>query len=504
MRRPRIVVIGGSYRALCVLEHLLDRGERVVAFIGQEGDAERDFCSEILEVCNRGSVPARSARKLGEEIVRWLDDRIRPDLAITVGMSTQIPLSIGGNCRLGLLEIIDCFLSKSVEGVVLRQRGQVVEQTSVPEDGDEEEATDRYLRMVDAILETLDRYLNRLAPTGSPMEVTVPFRAPVELSSVETAHERAAPGPETTALETELAAYVGAHHALAICSVGTAYDLLWEALELAPEQEVICPAVVSVASVASIRRRGARPVFVDVEPGRLTLDPDRLDAVRSPGTRAVVIGHPFGQPAALDRLYAWAEAAGVEVLEDAGGSLGARFAEGRLGGHPCTCIFRAAVAASAAPALVTLSPALAERLGAAAARHRLGDGPAAATRRWLAGLEHELAQRRRNASEYSANLVRYDAFEVPPTPLDALPVYSSYLLRVTRHSRTGPEDLCKLLAESGIETRSLRLPLRERDLATLPVADSAAVSGIFLPVGSHVDDLQREHVLDTLYSYGIG
>ena len=40
---PRILLIGGTYRALCVLEHLLERGERVVAFLGQEREEERDF-----------------------------------------------------------------------------------------------------------------------------------------------------------------------------------------------------------------------------------------------------------------------------------------------------------------------------------------------------------------------------------------------------------------------------------------------------------------------------
>ena len=76
MRRngPRILLIGGTYRALCVLEQPLERGEHVAAFLGQEREGERDFCSELLEVCDRASIPARSGRKLGEETVRWLDE----------------------------------------------------------------------------------------------------------------------------------------------------------------------------------------------------------------------------------------------------------------------------------------------------------------------------------------------------------------------------------------------------------------------------------------------
>src|SRR5215510_15181980 len=108
---PRILVIGGTYRAVSVLERLLERGERVVAFIGLEGGGERDFCPEILELCDRAGVPARSGHKLGEEVVRWLEDRIRPDLAIALGVSAEVPLSIGGNCRLGLVELSDSFTS---------------------------------------------------------------------------------------------------------------------------------------------------------------------------------------------------------------------------------------------------------------------------------------------------------------------------------------------------------------------------------------------------------
>ena len=119
---PRILLIGGTYRALCVLERLLERGERVAAFLGQEREGERDFCSEILEVCDRASVPARSGRKLGEETVRWLEDRIRPELAIAVGLSNAVPLVVGGNCRLGLVEVVDRFQSESCPGVASSAR----------------------------------------------------------------------------------------------------------------------------------------------------------------------------------------------------------------------------------------------------------------------------------------------------------------------------------------------------------------------------------------------
>ncbi len=65
---PRIALIGSSHRALCVLERLLERGDHIVAFVGQQGGGERDFCEEILAICERAGVPSRITRKLGDVV----------------------------------------------------------------------------------------------------------------------------------------------------------------------------------------------------------------------------------------------------------------------------------------------------------------------------------------------------------------------------------------------------------------------------------------------------
>ena len=502
--RPRIALIGGTYRALCVLERLLERGDHVVAFIGQEGESERDFCPEILEVCDRASVPARSARKLGEEIVRWLEDRIRPDLAIVVGVNTEVPLAIGGNSRLGLLEVVDFFQSDSCPGVVLQQRGQVISCRELERPDELDEVGDVYLRMVDELVAALEEYLDQLVVSRSVPEVAIPF-SPTPLGSEALADVVARPnsGSETVELERELDTYLDADHVFALSSSAQAFTLLARSLELGEGNEVLCPGIVSDSVLEGIRSTGARPVFVDVEPGRLTIDPKRVEMALSPRTRAIVIGHAFGQSAALDQLYGIAERAGLEVVEAAGASLGARFGESRLGRSPCTCVFRMPLGAAHA-ALVTVPHALAPRFAELADEHRLGDGAASAARRLLETWDDRVAMRRENASAYSAALVRYDAFDIPPTPEDALPVYAGYVLRLTRFSRTLADDMYKLLSESGVETRRLSIPLSERELARLPVAEAAASSGLLLPVEMPLTEAQRDHILDSLFSYAIG
>jgi UDP-2-acetamido-2-deoxy-ribo-hexuluronate aminotransferase len=501
---PRILLLGGTYRALCVLERLLERGERVVAFIGQEGGGERDFCPEILEICDRASVPARSGRKLGEEMVRWLEDRIRPELSIAVGMSTEIPLAIGGNSRLGLLEVIDHFQSKHCPGVVVRQRGQDIITRALPA-AEASEDGEAYLELIEATLSALDEYLDRLSAPSLERRTEVSFGPkPLDMAALDRIAAAPDPGPETERLEAELAAYVGAESAVALRDASDAFAALASALEIGEGDEVICPGVVSRAALEGLRRTGARIELVDVEARRLTLDPLAAEEAISERTRALVLCHAFGQPAALDALYALAERRGLEVIEDGASALGARFGESRLGRTPCACSFRVALGPGSHAALLTLPTPLADKVRCTASELRLGNGAAGELRRRLESWEELLSARRETAAHYSSELVRYDAFEVPPTPEGALPAYSQYALRLTRYSRTSADDLHKLLSESGIETRRIGVPIGDRELVRLPQTDRMRVGGLLLPVEQGITSEARERVLDAIFDYAIG
>jgi dTDP-4-amino-4,6-dideoxygalactose transaminase len=161
-------------------------------------------------------------------------------------------------------------------------------------------------------------------------------------------------------------------------------------------------------------------------------------------------------------------------------------------------------AAGPEAALVTLAPALAQRVEPLAKDLRLGNRAALLALRELESLDARISARRERARAYSAEFSRYDAFRVPATPRDALSTYAGYLLRLTRFARTTADDLHKLLAECGIETRRLDLSLRDRDLAGLPTAEGARASGLLLPVDAHVSPQDQERVLDAIFGYAIG
>ncbi len=504
---PRILLVGGTYRALCVLERLLERGSRVAAFIGVEGGGERDFCPEILEVCDRASIPARSGHKLGEEIVRWLEDRIRPELAIAVGLHGEVPVAIGGNCRLGLAQVSDVLQDPRCPGVVLRQRGKKAREIPVTGATAHEEAADAYMRVIDATVDAIDDFLDGIAPRGAEPSQTVPFSTrelPV-LGAQEIRHD--APGSRTAALEETAAEYLGADRVLALRSPHDAFALLYDALGLRDGAEVICPGVISAAALGALTEAGAEPSFCDVDPERLTLHTGRAAELVRRTTRGLVVSHALGQPAELDVLYGMAQEHGLELIEDAGESLGARLGDSRIGRSPCTSVFRVPLLCAgqrADAALVALPAALAERVEPRAKELRLGEAPAALVRGELDSIDERVATRRRNASRYGAELARYDAFRIPATPRDAISTYAGFLLRITRYARTTADDLHKLLAETGMETRRLALPVRERDLAGLPATESTRASGLLLPIDESLDPAHQERLLDAIFGYAIG
>jgi perosamine synthetase len=504
---PRILLIGGTYRALCALERLLQRGYRVAAFIGVEGGLERDFCPEILEICDRNAIPARSGHKLGEEIVRWLEDRIRPELAIAVGVRAEVPVAVGGNCRLGLIEASDLLSSDSCPGITLRQRGKTVSVVELPGLREEADASLVYMRVVDALVDALDDCLAQLVPVAVPAHPEVRYAAPAAGVHPDELARDAGPGPSTDALEQALAHYTGAERTLALRSTREAFALLARGLGLRDGAEVICAAIGSPEAAGGLEAAGARLAFADVHPDRLTVHPERVADLVSPASRALLISHVLGQPAELDRLYGIAQARRLEVVEDGGASLGARFGDSRLGRSPCTCVFGLPLGGECTgieAALLTLPPALAARVEPLAKDVRLGERAAALALRELRALDARISARRERARSYSAEFARYDAFRVPATPPDALSTHAGYLLRLTRFARTTADDLHKLLAECGIETRRLELAPQDRDLAGLPCAEGARAGGLLLPVDAHVTAAEQERVLDAIFGYAIG
>ena len=133
-------------------------------------------------------------------------------------------------------------------------------------------------------------------------------------------------GPEGQALEGELAALSEARHGVGTGSGTDALLLALKAVGVKPGDEVITSAFSFVASATTIVMAGATPVFVDVEPGALNLDPARVERAITPRTRAIVPVYLYGHIAAVDALNALARARGLAIVADAAQAVGATYA----------------------------------------------------------------------------------------------------------------------------------------------------------------------------------
>jgi len=130
-------------------------------------------------------------------------------------------------------------------------------------------------------------------------------------------------GPEHDAFERELALASGVKHAIGVASGTAALSIALLALGLEPGDEVIVPAFTYFACASAVTSLGARPVFVDVEPDRLGLDPALVEAALTPRTRAIMAVHLYGLSCDLAPLAELGRRRSVAVLEDAAQAIGA-------------------------------------------------------------------------------------------------------------------------------------------------------------------------------------
>jgi dTDP-4-amino-4,6-dideoxygalactose transaminase len=148
-----------------------------------------------------------------------------------------------------------------------------------------------------------------------------------------------AQGPPTKEFEKDFATYCGVRHCVSLNSGTSALHLAMCCLDIGPDDEVITVPFTFIATAWAISYVGAKPVFVDIDPARRTLDPKKLEAAITPKTKAIMPVHLFGMPAAMDEINAIAAKHGIPVVEDAAQSHGAKYKGKRAGQFGCMAAF---------------------------------------------------------------------------------------------------------------------------------------------------------------------
>jgi len=138
-------------------------------------------------------------------------------------------------------------------------------------------------------------------------------------------------GPMLERFEEAMAQFVGARHAVGVSSGTAGLHLCVVAAGIGSGDEVITTPFSFVASANCVLYERGRPVFVDIEPDALNIDPQRIEGAITPRTRAILPVHAFGQPADMDAILAIARRHNLWVLEDACEATGAEY-KGRKAG----------------------------------------------------------------------------------------------------------------------------------------------------------------------------
>jgi dTDP-4-amino-4,6-dideoxygalactose transaminase len=282
-------------------------------------------------------------------------------------------------------------------------------------------------------------------------------------------------GPEVDAFETEFAAASGAAHAVGVGNGTDAIALALRGLGIGPGDEVITSPLSAVYTALGIVMSGATPVFADVDPLRLTLDPGAAEQAIGPRTRAIVPVHLYGQAADMPEIERVARRHSLAIVEDccqahlataAGRPVGTIGQAGAFSFYPTKNLG----ALGDGGAVVTSDRALADRIkllrnGGQTDRYhhrelgvnsRLDELQAAVLRARLPMLPGWTADRRRLAQRYRALL---DGSGVDPVPEhDAGHVYHLFVVRVRKGQvagqtgETARTTLQRNLAMRGIET----------------------------------------------------
>ncbi len=138
-------------------------------------------------------------------------------------------------------------------------------------------------------------------------------------------------GPQVSALEREIAEYVGVSHAVAVANGTDSLVLSLRALDIGPGDEVITTPFTFFATAEAITVVGAKAVFADILPDCYTLDPASVRACVTERTRAIMPVHLFGHPARMDEIQQIAQRHRLAVIEDCAQAFGAKVGGKRVG-----------------------------------------------------------------------------------------------------------------------------------------------------------------------------
>lgn len=342
-------------------------------------------------------------------------------------------------------------------------------------------------------------------------------------------------GPKVVEFEKIVAGYVGARESVAVTSATVALSLSLHALGIGAGDEVIVPSLSFIATANAVIHAGATPVFVDIDPATLNIDPDLIGAAVTDRTRAVMPVDQLGIPCDMDRVNEIAARHGLRVIEDAACAIGSRYKGQRVGSAADLACFsfhpRKIVVTGEGGMITTNDTTLAERLrllrhqGMSVSdleRHgsdrviiehypvigfnfRLSDILAAVGIAQMGRVDAFLAGRRAIGARYDAALSGIDGVEPIRLAEDIEWNYQSYIARLPGADTLIRNGLLDEMQRRGVSTRRGLMAIHRepcyagaRISGSLEHTDAATDQTFVLPMYNDLSEADQCFVTDQL------
>lgn len=320
-------------------------------------------------------------------------------------------------------------------------------------------------------------------------------------------------GPKMLEFEQSIAQFVGVPHAVAVSSGTAGLHLCLRALGITEGDEVILPSFTFIAAGNVILYERATPVFVDIDPLTLNLDPAKLERSITPKTRAILVVHTFGRPADLEPILDIARKHGIAVIEDACEALGAHYRGQNVGGIGDFGVFgfypNKPITTGEGGMVVTRNPNWAETMRALRNQgqgtllgynYRLSEINCALGHAQMQRIQTILERREAVAARYSKELGVIPEVITPCLSIhDGKLCWFVYVILVPE-----ADSVCLRLTERGIGCGRYFKPLHHQPLFTpyahddLTVTDQVAGRTLALPFFNRLTNDQIVEVCETL------
>jgi dTDP-4-amino-4,6-dideoxygalactose transaminase len=342
-------------------------------------------------------------------------------------------------------------------------------------------------------------------------------------------------GPEVEKLENNVAKYCGVKYGVALNSGTDALLLSLKALGIKPKDEVIVPSFTFISTAEVVSLIGAKPVFIDIKSSTFNINPELIEKLITPKTKAIIPVHLFGLSAEMDKIMKIARKHKLKVIEDAAQAIGAKYSPphqniGRQGKNKKVCSFGDCGCLSFFPSknlggygdggmVVTNDKKLAEKIKMLRAHgtkrkyyhqiigtsSRLDALQSAVLSVKLKHLDKWTKTRQKNAEYYTKNLKNIKEIIVPIFPFSAFHVFNQYTIRAQKRNQ-----LQKYLAQNNIPTQvyyphPLHLQPAFKYLkykkGDFPETEKACQEVLSLPIYPELTKKQQDYIIQKIKKF---